>query len=144
MRSDAKSYMRKGFLIYEEIRKYLTIYEEAVSHCNCSFLTLHILYMRKILFQFLSAYGTVHMFLSLHQYFQFFSFNSFQSLLFGTEQFQMSFVRPHAVFQLTFNVMLLHHKTDQLLTIKRWESELSGNIMFYVTREELVGFPDFM
>jgi hypothetical protein len=28
----AKSYMRKGFLIYEEIRKYLTIYEEAVSH----------------------------------------------------------------------------------------------------------------
>jgi hypothetical protein len=28
----AKSYTRKGFLIYEEIRKYLTIYEEAVSH----------------------------------------------------------------------------------------------------------------
>jgi hypothetical protein len=26
----AKSYMRKGFLIYEEMRKYLTIYEEAV------------------------------------------------------------------------------------------------------------------
>ncbi len=26
----AKSYMRKGFLIYEEIRKYLTIYVEAV------------------------------------------------------------------------------------------------------------------
>ncbi len=24
--------MRKGFLIYEEMRKYLTIYEEAVSH----------------------------------------------------------------------------------------------------------------
>ena len=32
MGSVAKSYMRKGFLIYEEIRKYLTIYEEAVSH----------------------------------------------------------------------------------------------------------------
>jgi hypothetical protein len=34
LRSDAKSYMRKGFLIYEdeEMRKYLTIYEEAVSH----------------------------------------------------------------------------------------------------------------
>ncbi len=30
--SVAKSYMRKGFLIYEEMRKYLTIYEEAVSH----------------------------------------------------------------------------------------------------------------
>jgi hypothetical protein len=28
----AKSYMRKGFLIYEEMRKYLTIFEEAVSH----------------------------------------------------------------------------------------------------------------
>jgi hypothetical protein len=28
----ANSYMRKGFLIYEELRKYLTIYKEAVSH----------------------------------------------------------------------------------------------------------------
>jgi hypothetical protein len=28
----AKSYMRKGFLIYEEMRKYLVIYEEAVVH----------------------------------------------------------------------------------------------------------------
>jgi hypothetical protein len=28
----AKSYMRKGFLIYEEMRKYLAIFEEAVSH----------------------------------------------------------------------------------------------------------------
>jgi hypothetical protein len=28
----AQSYMMEGFLIYEEIRKYLTIYEEAVSH----------------------------------------------------------------------------------------------------------------
>jgi hypothetical protein len=25
-----KSYMRKGFLLYEEMRKYLTIYEEAI------------------------------------------------------------------------------------------------------------------
>ncbi len=32
MGSTAKSYMRKGFLIYEEIRNYLTIYDEAVSH----------------------------------------------------------------------------------------------------------------
>ncbi len=30
--SRAKSYMRKGFLIYEEMRKYLFIYREAVSH----------------------------------------------------------------------------------------------------------------
>ncbi len=28
----AKSYMRKGFLIYEEMRKYFPIYEAAVSH----------------------------------------------------------------------------------------------------------------
>jgi hypothetical protein len=28
----AKSHMRKGFLIFEEMRKYLAIYEEAVSH----------------------------------------------------------------------------------------------------------------
>jgi hypothetical protein len=32
MGSGAKSDMRKGFLIYEEIHKYFTIYEEAVSH----------------------------------------------------------------------------------------------------------------
>jgi hypothetical protein len=32
MGSVAKSYTWKGFLIYEDMRKYLTIYEEAVSH----------------------------------------------------------------------------------------------------------------
>jgi hypothetical protein len=32
MGSVAMSYMRKGFLIYEEMRKYLTIYKEAGSH----------------------------------------------------------------------------------------------------------------
>jgi hypothetical protein len=36
MGSGARSYMRKGFLIYEEMGKYLNIYEEAVSH-----VTLH-------------------------------------------------------------------------------------------------------
>jgi hypothetical protein len=30
--SVAKSYMRTGFIIHEEMRKYLIIYEEAVSH----------------------------------------------------------------------------------------------------------------
>ncbi len=37
----AKSYKRQGFKIYEEMRKYIVIYEEAVSHiwlCNCSLL----------------------------------------------------------------------------------------------------------
>jgi hypothetical protein len=28
----AKSYIRKGFLMYEEMRKYLVIHEEALSH----------------------------------------------------------------------------------------------------------------
>jgi hypothetical protein len=28
----SKSYMRKGFLVYEEMGKYFPIYEEAVSH----------------------------------------------------------------------------------------------------------------
>ncbi len=56
MGSVAKSFMRKGFLIHvhEEMRKYLTIYEEAVSHiwlCNRSFWIS--LYMRKIRFSFL-------------------------------------------------------------------------------------------
>jgi hypothetical protein len=30
--SGAKSYMRKGFLIYEEMRKYFATYKEAVTH----------------------------------------------------------------------------------------------------------------
>ncbi len=34
--SGGKSYMRKGFLIYEEMLKYLAIYEEGESH-----MTLH-------------------------------------------------------------------------------------------------------
>ncbi len=32
MGSGAKSYMRKGFLLYEEICKFFHIYEEAVCH----------------------------------------------------------------------------------------------------------------
>ncbi len=32
MGSVAQSFIGKGFLIYEEMCKYLTIYEEAVSH----------------------------------------------------------------------------------------------------------------
>ncbi len=28
----AKSYIRNGFLIYEEMQKYFPVYEEAVSH----------------------------------------------------------------------------------------------------------------
>ncbi len=47
----AKSYMRKGFLIYEEMYKYFTIYEEAVSH---TYMTLKFLiYEANFLFFFI-------------------------------------------------------------------------------------------
>jgi hypothetical protein len=36
----AKSYMRKGFPTYEEMRKYFSIYEEAVSHIPNDFATV--------------------------------------------------------------------------------------------------------
>jgi hypothetical protein len=50
MGSVAKSYMRKGFLIYEEMRKYLTINEQVVCHIYMTFA------MRKILFSFVLVY----------------------------------------------------------------------------------------
>jgi hypothetical protein len=61
MRAFAKSYMycmRKGFLICEEMRKYLVIiYEEAVSHkwlCNRSLLDF-LMYEENLVFFFISA-----------------------------------------------------------------------------------------
>ncbi len=53
----AKSYMRKGFLIYEEMRKYLVKYEEAVSHIwlyNCS-LRNFVIYEENFLFFFITV-----------------------------------------------------------------------------------------
>jgi hypothetical protein len=32
MGSGAKSYLKKGFLVYEEMRKFFPIYEKVVSH----------------------------------------------------------------------------------------------------------------
>jgi hypothetical protein len=49
--------MRKGFIIYEEMRKYFPIYEEAVSHiglCNCSTQDF-LIYEENFLFFFISA-----------------------------------------------------------------------------------------
>ena len=47
----------QGFPIYEEMRKFFTIYEEAVSHIWLCKRSLWIsLYMRKILFDFLSVW----------------------------------------------------------------------------------------
>jgi hypothetical protein len=56
MGSVAKSYMRKGFLIYEEIRQYLVTYEEAVSQIllsNHSPLK-HLIYEENLIFFFIS------------------------------------------------------------------------------------------
>jgi hypothetical protein len=53
----AKSYMRKGFLIYGERRKYFPIYEEVVSHillCNCSILNF-LIYEENLIFFFISV-----------------------------------------------------------------------------------------
>jgi hypothetical protein len=50
----AKPYMRKGFLKYEEMRKYLSIYEEDVSHiCLCNLSILN--YEENLIFFFISA-----------------------------------------------------------------------------------------
>ncbi len=54
----AKSYMRKGFLIYEEMRKYFPIYDEVVSHIwlwNCSTLNFRI-YEVNLIFFFISVH----------------------------------------------------------------------------------------
>jgi hypothetical protein len=52
--------MRKGFLIYEEMRKYLAIYEEAVSHDFATapfcFLTVYCTYDENFV-SFLSVYN---------------------------------------------------------------------------------------
>ncbi len=55
----AKSYMRMGFLIYEEMRKYFPIYDEAVSHiwlCNCSILNF-LIYEENFIFFFVSVHS---------------------------------------------------------------------------------------
>ncbi len=55
--SSKKSYIRKDFLIYEEMRKYLTIYEEAVGHiwlCTRSLLKI-LTYEENFLFFFNSV-----------------------------------------------------------------------------------------
>ncbi len=64
----AKSYMRKGFLIFEEMRKYLVLYEEAVSHiwlCNRSLLDF--LIFEEIFFFFISAAKAGKYSLALHR-----------------------------------------------------------------------------
>jgi hypothetical protein len=50
------SYMRKDFLIYEEMRKYLATYEEACHYSILNFL----IYGENFLFFFISVYATIH------------------------------------------------------------------------------------
>jgi hypothetical protein len=50
----AKSFMRKGFLIYKEMRKYLVIYEETVSLQPCSLLDF-LIYKAIFYFFFISV-----------------------------------------------------------------------------------------
>jgi hypothetical protein len=65
--------MRKGFLIYEEMRKYFSIYEEAVS--NTVYVTLQVataplwisLYLRKIFFSFSSVRAPMAAWTDLHE-----------------------------------------------------------------------------
>ncbi len=63
----AKSYMRKGFLIYEEMRKYFPIYEEAVSHIwlyNCS-IPNFLIHEENLIFSFISAGGNEEKYIPL-------------------------------------------------------------------------------
>ncbi len=58
MGSVAKSYMRKGFLIYDEMRKYLTMHMRRPLLVKYDFATdlfWILLYMMKIFFSFLSV-----------------------------------------------------------------------------------------
>ncbi len=94
--------MRKGFLIYEEMRKYVPMYEEAVSHiwlCNCSILNF-LIYEGNFLFFFISVdYSSILQFstynatfLNSFTYFLCYRLNSdasqiFKSITYGTHYF---------------------------------------------------------
>jgi hypothetical protein len=61
MESNAKPYMRKGFLIYEEMRKYFTIYEDEALHpITPNFL----IYEKKFSFLFYQCSLALQLFLS--------------------------------------------------------------------------------
>jgi hypothetical protein len=57
----AKSYTRKGFLIYEEMRKYLVIYRRLLVTYNFATAPFWVsLYVRKFSFLFISASSLLH------------------------------------------------------------------------------------
>ncbi len=59
MGSGATSYMRKVFLIYEEMHKYLTTYEEAVSHMYIAKRPYFDTFFRKTEFFFKICFGNI-------------------------------------------------------------------------------------
>ncbi len=58
-RAVAKSYMMKGFLVHEEMRKYFPIYEEplVIWLCNCSIMNF-LIYELNLIFFFISVLCT--------------------------------------------------------------------------------------
>ncbi len=68
----AKSYIRRGFLIYEKMRKYFPIHEEAVSHiwlCNCSIINF-LIYEENLIFIFITVpLAILRVFLVLYRHF---------------------------------------------------------------------------
>jgi hypothetical protein len=57
MGSVERSYTRKGFLVYEEMRKYLTVHEEAIGHirlCTPSLLNF-LIYEENLISFFISV-----------------------------------------------------------------------------------------
>jgi hypothetical protein len=61
----ARSYMRKGLLIYEEMRKYLAVRRPLVIYDFTAVPLWISLYKRKILFSFLSEYDEVEFYRSI-------------------------------------------------------------------------------
>jgi hypothetical protein len=62
MGSVTKSYMRKGFLIYEEMRKYLVTCEKAVSHLQPIPPEFPYIYEEKCIFFFYQCTEIVNMY----------------------------------------------------------------------------------
>ncbi len=92
--SGAKSYMRKGFLIYEEKRIYLFTYEETVSQIwLCTRSLLNFLYMRKIFFYFFISV-TLSLYCIL------------RNLLYSTVLYSVRAIKD--IYQLTISALSLH------------------------------------
>ncbi len=89
--------MRKGFLINEEMRKYLTIYEETVYDYATAPFRIS-LYMRKFCFSFLSVYTFSFLYSVLHP-------SSYHYYAFPHPSF-LSYLLPHiAISSLSYTLI---------------------------------------